>query len=499
MRPEIAALLLLLTLTAAMGVHAEGAQPLQQATSRPLPQNLPYYVLVVWGDNRPSYTSGPYSLVYPTVFVDILNEVSGIYPQAVIGGGDFVSFGTLDQYKAFYNLLSQARIDNFIPVIGNHDVAYGPDSWSYYAAYVGNTTVVFDDIPGWRIASLNAEGSLSDLYYGLNATLSGLGNRSLILAYHRPIYPYVGHNMQDEEPDKASAILNFVSSLTFPPRIVLQSHWHGYAENATPSTLWLVTGGGGAPLYGCSSANATFCSSTYNYVVLVLYPTGEYSYIPLKAGPGSGNVTVRVADSTSFVVNNTKLDVYGNYREVPVRLVWTAGSRVLYLVGFAPANSLSYAAYDESSKAIRTNLTNAYVYVQSLDRPYEATVVEVRAGVADLSALNLSGVTAVSPPLVVQPTQTTTTVRTTTTTTWTTTTTTTSTTTTTTTTTATTTTTVTTSPTATVTTTTTTTATQVSTGSPEETVTRGVVTAVVVLLFVLALTYLYLRRARARK
>ena len=375
--------------------------PLQQVTLKPIPVNLPYYIVAFWGDDRPSATSGPASVVFPSVFVDILNEISSIYPMVTVGGGDFVSFGTLDQYKAFYGLLAQSRIENFIPVIGNHDIAYGGESWGYYTTYIGNTTTLFDNITGWRLVALNDEGSIDDLNQGLTLAASNLGNRSLILSFHRPLYPDVGHNMETEEPDKASLILNFISNLSNPPRIVLQSHWHGYAENITANTTWVITGGAGAPLYQCPTSISTFCLPTYNYVILVLYPNGNFTLIPLKAGRGAGNLTVKVVDST-FLVYNTKVDVYGNYTDVPVRLTWRGNGFSIYLVGFARANSTSYASIDVGKRVVKTNLTNAYVYVQYSDNPFNATLVPVVDGVADLSNLGIVSVQAEAPPLVVQ-------------------------------------------------------------------------------------------------
>jgi hypothetical protein len=388
--------------------------PLQQLTLKPIPVNLPYYVVAFWGDDRPSATSGPASLVFPSVFVDILNEISSIYPMVTVGGGDFVSFGTLDQYKAFYGLFAQSRIENFIPVIGNHDIAYGSESWGYYTTYIGNTTTVFDNITGWRLVALNDEGSIDDLNQGLTQAASNLGNRSLILSFHRPLYPDVGHNMETEEPDKASLILNFISNLSTPPRLVLQGHWHGYAENITANTTWVITGGAGAPLYQCPSPTTTFCLPTYNYVILVLYPNGNFTLIPLRAGPGAGNLSVKVVDST-FLVYNNKVNVYGNYTDVPVRLAWRGSGFSIYLVGFARANSTSYASLDPGSRVIETNLTNAYVYIQYSVNPSNATLIPVVDGVADLSNLGIVSVQAEAPPLVVQQIPTTTTPQTTTT------------------------------------------------------------------------------------
>ncbi len=402
----IALLVSVLLLNASLG-YSE-TTPLQQLTLKPIPVNLPYYIVAFWGDDRPSATSGPASLVFPSVFVDILNEISSIYPQVTVGGGDFVSFGTLDQYKAFYGLFAQSRIENFIPVIGNHDVAYGSESWGYYTTYIGNTTTVFDNITGWRLVALNDEGSIDDLNQGLTQAASNLGNRSLILSFHRPLYPYVGHNMETEEPDKASLILNFISNLSTPPRLVLQSHWHGYAENVTANTTWIITGGAGAPLYQCPSPTTTFCLPIYNYVILVLYPDGNFTLIPLRAGVGAGNLTVKVVDST-FLVYNNKVNVYGNYTDVPVRLTWRGSGFSIYLVGFARANSTSYASIDTSKRIIETNLTNAYVYIQYSENPFNSALIPVVDGVADLSNLGNVSVVAEAPPLVVQQTQTTTT------------------------------------------------------------------------------------------
>lgn len=401
-----AALLLLALSLALLAPACAQAHSLFEATKRPLPQNLPWYLVAAWGDNRPAATSGPLSRAYPQVFVDILNELSAVYPMAVVGGGDFVSFGTEDQYAAFYSLASQARLENFLPVVGNHDVAYGDASWGLYTKYVGPTSLVFDGIPGWRIAALNGEGGVSEWSSGIAAAASGLGKRALILAFHRPLYPYVNHNLQDDDPDKASELEAAMLNGTLSPKIVLQSHWHGFAANLTNSTSWFIVGGGGAPLYSCPSGASFPCASKYSYLLLVLFSNQTFRAYPLAAGPGAGNVTV-IPEGAKYVVVNTKRDVFGNPTEVPVRLVWLAGDYAVYLVAFAPPNSTTVAAIDPATMKLETNLTGGYVYVVARGSS-NATVLDASSGSADLSGLGLQAPSAVPIPVVSQATQTTT-------------------------------------------------------------------------------------------
>ncbi|MEZ0394531.1 MAG: metallophosphoesterase [Desulfurococcaceae archaeon] len=386
----IALALLLILLVVPPASASQGIIPLHEATRRQLPQGLPWYLVAFWGDCRPASISGPSSLIYPRAFVDILNELDQIRPQVMIGGGDFVSFGTESQYAAFYNLTSSHRIENFLPVMGNHEIAYGPQSADFYAKYIGpyNATIVFDDVPGWRIAILNSEVTDQNLNLGTSAWISmleqayeGLGNRSLILAFHKPLYPFVNHQI---DPDLGSILDSFLANASVKPALVLQSHWHGFAINSTNSTVWLISGGAGAPLYPASDCGpGATCVSTYNYILMTLYPNGTYRLYPLKVGSNAGNLTVSCA-GTTCIVNNTKRDVYGNYTDVPVRIAITYGNYTIYVVGIAPANSTSRVSLDPLNAILSSDLADFYAYVETAQG---AVVFQAAGNAIDLSSI----------------------------------------------------------------------------------------------------------------
>ena len=373
--------------------------PLYNKTRHPIPGNLPWYPVVVFGDNRPRAI--PW-VKLPQVFYDSIREISMVNPVATIGLGDHVGQGSKRQYKEFYRAMNESGLENQLYAMGNHDVSYGGAAWKYWARYMGPYTLVFDDIPGWRIAVLDTEGKPELWRNGVEEAYRGLGDRSLIVAFHRPIKPYVHHNLQDDYPEKAELLLERINE-TGQPVLVLQAHWHGWAEYKSGDTTWLIVGSLGAPLYKASDCEAAAsCASSYNYLVLLLYPDHTYRYIPVKAGKGSGNFTVEYVNETYVLVGNSKVTVYGDPAEMPVRLQFNVSVdgrfyRVYY-VSMIPPNATVYVRLLEGPSGYRleSNATSkdAYVYIVEADNESAGATV-VAAGSLG-GAIDITGYVAPS-------------------------------------------------------------------------------------------------------
>lgn len=364
--------------------------PLYNATRTKLPGDLPWYFIVVIGDNRPKAVAW---VQLPEVFYDSVEEISRINPQALIGLGDHVGQGSRRQYEEFYRVMSDSGIINQMYAMGNHDVSYGKKAWQFWEEYMGPYTIMYDGIPGWRILILDSEGSYGLWNQSLNEAYSTLDGRMMIIAFHRPVKPYVQHNLQDDHKNMAETLLNFLEEYGGTP-LVLQAHWHGYAEYHENETSWLIVGSLGAPLYSTSSCEASAtCISAYNYLVLILYPNGEYHYIPVLAGKESGNFTIRYMNQTYAIVENSKIDVYGNPVSIPFRIAFEVGGGEHHyqvnIVSIAPPESRGYIGIVEgpSGAKIISNITgdNSYIYIIDEDNGREITVYK-----GDPSGLNLT-------------------------------------------------------------------------------------------------------------
>lgn len=279
-KTSIMLLLVLLTAhTIPVSTGDSEIQPLMELRSVVIPRNLPWYPLVLFGDNRPSNT---YSDIPPPVFFTAVSEIDSIYPVATIGLGDHVGYGYESQYKTFYQIMASTRLENLWFAMGNHEVVY-PKGWGYWSKYIGPLYVIRDDIPAWRIAVLNTEVDVAQWSRMLNETYRDLGARSLLMVFHRPVYPNVNHNIKTEHN---STIHEYMNRYGWPT-LVVQAHWHGWARYEYNNTLWLISGSTGAPLYSVNDCQpGAECVADYNYLWLILRPDKTYAYAPVSVARG---------------------------------------------------------------------------------------------------------------------------------------------------------------------------------------------------------------------
>jgi len=338
-------------------------KPLIEYTRCKIPSNLPWYPIVVFGDNRPSNVD---EIRYPDVFYNMIDEIKLINPIAVIGTGDHVGKGYESQYLELYRVFNESGLCNIWLTIGNHDVSV-PEGFNNWLKYIGPEYYYIDDIPGWRIGVVNSETKLSsDWRNQLEYVYSGLKNRSLILVFHRPAHPNVNYNLNSDYIN----ILREVMKLYGNPRIVFQGHWHGWAYQYLNDTLWVITGGAGAPLYyyrGGKLENGSVVTGKYHYVILILYPNQTYRLHPVSITDGSINIK---SVNNTVLIENTKRDVYGEYVEIPVRIKLNILGETLYFVALTPANSIVNVQWIIENDGIAFNVNHTmswYIYVERRD------------------------------------------------------------------------------------------------------------------------------------
>ena len=346
------------------------SESLLNKTSHSVPQDLPWYPIVVFGDNRPEVEV---SNDFTPVFLKILNETKTIDPFAMIGTGDQVGRGTPWQIKGLYSLLSNTSIWNIWLCIGNHDIQYG-GSVNYWTSLIAPKQYIKDTFQGWRIAVLDDETG-NTVYWKnqLENTTKGLDGRSLILVYHKPVIPNVGHNM---DAVRASILLNFVQNHPSIIKLALQGHWHGYAATHKYNVTWIITGGAGAPLYenrGPQPGNNTLIITGKNhYIILLLYPNGTFKYTTILVGKqGSSSVEklieIPMIPGVRIVrgeVRNTLENIEGKPISVPVRFNLT-DDYSSFIVLMAKPNATTSFMYEESSTSVsvKTSSDQWYAYI----------------------------------------------------------------------------------------------------------------------------------------
>ncbi len=312
-----------------------------EASHENIPQDLPWYFIAVFGDNRPPDV---YAVEYPEVYYKIISEIGVSNPFAVIGTGDHTGKGLKSQIDEFLNSLDD--LQNVYVIMGNHDL--NPETMSYWYEHVSKGMYYVDAIPGWRVILVDyyhTEVLRSDVLNFIEN--SSKTERSKILVVHTPIEPWLDHNMP--EPMRTQ-LRDLITEKNF--KLVLQGHWHGYADVSVNGTRYLVIAGGGAPLYEHENGLGKYC-----YAFLVLWPNGSYEVLPID--PIAGHVKIS-ENNTSIKIENTKLSVYGTPTEFPLRV--KVGN--LYVVLLAP-HGVSYVNFTGENITVSGNVRLWYSYEAS--------------------------------------------------------------------------------------------------------------------------------------
>jgi acid phosphatase type 7 len=198
---------------------------------------------VVYGDSRSQ----------PEIHKQIIQQIVKYKPKAVFHTGDMVSLGLRQsEYdELFANLKPITDISKFYPVIGNHE----RNSKLYLSNFPGLKdstyyTTVEDSIV-WIILDTTIKiGPGSTQYKWLQATLEENKTKPMIILQHHPVFSSGEHG--DE-----LGLSFFMPALlaNYPVLAVFCGHDHMYERSEYKGQYYIVTGGGGAPLYNASSRN----------------------------------------------------------------------------------------------------------------------------------------------------------------------------------------------------------------------------------------------------
>lgn len=311
-----------------------------------IPGNLPWYPIIVFGDNRPN-NSG--EVEYNPVTYDMRDEFIVLNPFAVIGVGDHVWNGYVDQIQHFIETFKD--VPNVWVVAGNHEWNNKPyidnsnrEGVEYWRRHVAPDLYYKDDIPGWRIVFINLRLGYMDWdtvenWLEENAFKT---NRHLMVAFHEPVAP---------ERDASDAIYEVQNKLipildSVKPDIVVQGHIHCYHEGRRGPTLYMITGGGGAPK--CKRY-------PFHYVVFLLKPNGDYEYIPVSTTDGKIAVYERKSENDThllwkYTILNTKKDIYGHPAWIPIRInIEINGKKYGLVAVYGNSGTEVYLAYNNET------------------------------------------------------------------------------------------------------------------------------------------------------
>lgn len=207
----------------------------------------------------------------PDVFWTLLGRVNSLYPDFVLQLGDLVSKGDAKNYGKLYKRMETEASAPFLPVIGNHDRSQpnGKADKAFYEAVNGKTDFWFDH-GGWRFVGVDtADRTLRDDQLAWLKSVVPDTGRCVIFTHVPPAFlkkkwhspPKPGK--LDHEVQKEGGYVHDILTAYFERNSaaflqllqerrvarVYVGHIHAFGVARKGPTLFVLSGGGGSPLY----------------------------------------------------------------------------------------------------------------------------------------------------------------------------------------------------------------------------------------------------------
>lgn len=216
----------------------------------------PPYQFAVLGDSRDG----------DRVYQQLLRRILSRRPDFIIHMGDMIAQPGEKEWKTFFEISKEIDIP-FFPVVGNHEVAGTsrgeeifrkqfqlPERKTYYSFRAGEGLFIV----------LNSErGSgkiVDDQWTWLRSLLSSSKERFKMVFLHRPVFPPTdslkwgrGMDRYPEERDKLHRLF-----LDTGVKAVFSGDDHRYDRREVSRILYVITGGGGSPIYAFEESGGYF-------------------------------------------------------------------------------------------------------------------------------------------------------------------------------------------------------------------------------------------------
>ncbi len=165
-----------------------------------------------------------------------------------VNTGDFASNGSEEKYLAYKKMVSKLKAPVY-NVLGNHDGVRG--GLKRFQKYFGPFYYSFDYENSHFVVLNNAfkESFDSAQFNWLKKDLAGTKARHKFVFMHKPVFDpsaiYPGYIMSGRAVTEELEKLFEKNKVDY----VFAGHIHGYAKAEREGVTYVVTGGGGAPLY----------------------------------------------------------------------------------------------------------------------------------------------------------------------------------------------------------------------------------------------------------
>jgi 3',5'-cyclic AMP phosphodiesterase CpdA len=206
------------------------------------------------------------------------------HPEFVLHTGDLVHNGTIqEEWLGCFSASGFIHNSTLYPVLGNHE-QYGSPYFSYFVLPKNERWYSFDNGPVHFIGLDSNYRSAIKIRQTIWFILDLLKNTQpfTIVFFHHPLYSSGNHGSYEGLRMIWEPILDH-----FKVDIVFNGHDHSYERGYVHNVTYIVTGGGGAPLYDVGVSNWTIYSEkTYHYCLI----TANQSELDFKAIKPDGTV-----------------------------------------------------------------------------------------------------------------------------------------------------------------------------------------------------------------
>jgi predicted phosphodiesterase len=224
------------------------------------------FTFVAFGDTRTQHQ------VHRTVVKGVIAAA----PDFVLHMGDLVESGSLpDQWETFFEVEQElmARTPLF-PALGNHeendplyfDLFYLPGNERWYTFDYGNARFICLQIDGY-----GAFDPGSEQYAWLEGALAANVQPWLFVYFHVPPYTSVEDAWESIVRQSLSPLFE-----RYGVDLVLNGHKHNYERNEVNGITYIVTGGGGAPLYAMQEQEPTQAAFALAHHFVLLEIDGDH-------------------------------------------------------------------------------------------------------------------------------------------------------------------------------------------------------------------------------
>lgn len=232
--------------------------------SRANPSPKPGFTFAVIGDAEPGRFPWQRPWAPPDGYRKQIRAIHATNADFIVQLGDFVSKGTIKNYRAYVDLLGTELSLPIMHVIGNHDRSKpnGKADKVLYRAVFGSETDYFFDYNGWRFVTLDSSdyrvtaAQMDWLDRVLDTGLKTVVSMHIVPAYLKGKIYSIGPNKNRENEklipkayfDQGSVRFGEVVKRRAVARVYM-GHIHAFGIAEHEGIRYVLTGGGGSPLY----------------------------------------------------------------------------------------------------------------------------------------------------------------------------------------------------------------------------------------------------------